>query len=88
MKYGAEIGNDVVRKTSHLDYILYKNGEKKPLRISFESLENIKAKLERMHEFGFMGAAVDIGRIPISYVMMLYNLFASVEQPYVKIFNA
>ena len=88
MKYGAEIENDAERKTSHLDYILYKNGEKKPLRISFESLENIKAKLELMHEFGFMGAAVDIGRIPISYVMMLYNLFASVEQPYVKLFNA
>ena len=88
IKYGAEIENDAERKTSHLDYILYRNGEKKPLRISFESMENIKAKLELVHEFGFLGAAVDIGRIPISYVMMLHNLFASVEQPYVKIFNA
>ena len=87
IKYGAEIEEDEERKISHLDYILYKNGEKKPLRISFESLENIKAKLELMHEFGFMGAMVDIGRVPISYVMMLYNLFASLEQPYVKIFN-
>ena len=87
IKYGAEIENNAEKKTSNLDYILYKNGEKKPLHISFESLENIKAKLELMHEFGFMGAMVDIGRIPISYIMMLYNLFASLEQPYAGIFN-
>ncbi len=85
IKYGAEIKNDDKKMISSIDYAFYKNGEKKPMCINFESLENIKAKLGLMHEFGFMGAAVDVGRVPISYIMMLYNLFAAVEQPYMGI---
>lgn len=79
LKYKAEIKNDTRKMVSMIDYSSYKNGEKRPLRIHFESLENIKAKLGLMHEFGFIGAAVDIGRVPISYVMMLYSMFSSVE---------
>lgn len=85
LKYGAEIENDEEKMISTIKYALYKGGEKKPLCINFESLKNIKAKLELMHEFGFMGVAVDVGRVPISYIMMVYNLFASVEQPYMGI---
>ncbi len=87
IKYGAEIYNDEEKLVSYLDYTHYKNGEKKPLRIYFESLENIKAKLELMHELGFMGATVDVGRVPISYIMMLYNTFARVENPYTGFFG-
>ena len=88
IKYGAEIKNDEEQMVSRLDYILYKNGVKKPLRVCFESLENTKAKLDLMHELGFMGAAIDVGRVPISYIMMLYTAFAAVEQPYMGIFDA
>jgi LysM repeat protein len=88
IKYGAEFENDEKKMISLLDYTFYKNGEKKPLRISLESLENVKAKLELMHELGFMGTVVDVGRVPISYIMMLYNLFVSVEQPYTGICEA
>lgn len=88
IKYGAEILNDKEKLISCLDYMHYKNGEKKPMRILFESLENIKAKLELMHELGFMGAAVDVGRVPISYIMMLCNMFTRVENPYTGFFGA
>ncbi len=87
IKYKAEINFDSEKMISFLDYTLYKNGEKKLLRIHFEALENIKAKLELMHEFGFMGAAVDVGRVPISYVMMLYVMFARVESSHVGVFG-
>ena len=85
IKYGAEIKNDKEKMISNIKYTLYKGEEKKPLCINFESLKNIKAKLGLMHELGFMGVAVDVGRVPISYIMMVYNLFASVEQPYMGI---
>ena len=86
IKYGAEIFIDEVKRTSYLDYTFYKNGTRRPLRIHFECLENIKAKLELMHELGFMGAAVDVGRVPISYVMMLYTLFSGTENKYTDMF--
>lgn len=88
IKYGAEIKNDKEKMISNIKYTLYKGEEKKPLCINFESLKNIKAKLGLMHELGFMGVAVDVGRVPISYIMMVYNLFASVEQPYMGILGS
>ncbi len=87
IKYQAEYGYDAEKMVSFLDYTAFKCGEKKPLRIHFESLENVKAKLVIMHELGFMGAAMDIGRIPISTVMMMYIMFARGECPYAGIFG-
>ena len=70
-----------------LDYTQYKGGKKHPVHIAFESMENIKAKLELLHEFGFIGAMVDIGRVPISYIMMLYTMFAAVVNPQTGIYT-
>ena len=87
IKYGAEIKIDSQRMISFLDYKQYKGENRNAIRISFESLENIKAKLELIHEFGFMGAMVDVGRIPISHVMMLYTMFTSIENPHASMFS-
>ncbi len=81
IKYGADIKNETQKKICALDYTQYKNGKKHPVHVAFESLENIKAKLELLHEFGLIGAMVDVGRVPISYIMMLYTMFASVVNP-------
>ncbi len=87
-KYRAEFEIDREKLISHLDYNFYKNGQKRPLRIHQEILENVKAKLELMHELGYMGVAVDVGRVPISYVMMLHILFSGTESSYMGIFGA
>ncbi len=87
VKYQAEYRYDCERMVSFFDYTDFFCGERKLLRIHFESLENTKAKLTAMHELGFMGAVMDIGRIPISTVMMLYTTFARVACPYAGVFG-
>ena len=44
-------------------------------RISFSSLKNIKAVLDIIEEYGYMGIAFDIGRTPISHLLMYNALF-------------
>lgn len=87
-KYQAEYGYDDLKMISYLDYTAFNGGNREALRIHFEAPENIKAKLDLIHEFGFIGAAVDIGRIPISTVLMLYTTFCGIECPYTGIFGA
>ena len=87
IKHGAEIKHDDKKMISFLDYKQFKDEKRKVTRISFESLENIKAKLELIHEFGFMGAMVDVERIPISHVMMLYTMFTGIENPHASMFS-
>ena len=86
IKHAAEINNDADKMISFLNYTQYKGENKSSMQIVFESLENIKAKLDLIHEFGFMGAMVDVGRIPISHVMMLYTTFTSIENPHAGIY--
>ena len=47
------------------------NGE----HYEYESLSNIKAKLERLPELGYMGVSFDVKNTPISYIMMLHTTF-------------
>ena len=61
---GKEIVRDERSLTSHFEI-----GKR---RIIFESMENIKAKLELVAELGFMGISFDIMRVPTS-TLMLYN---------------
>ena len=42
----------------------------------FESLKNIKAKLQIISELGFMGMSFDISRCPIEYLMMCFSEFS------------
>ena len=46
-------------------------------RVVFESMDNIKSKLELLSELGFMGISVDIMRVPISTLMMYNSVFKS-----------
>ncbi len=46
--------------------------DKKNGTVSLPSLKIIKATLDTVHEYGFMGISFDIMRVPISYLMM-YN---------------
>ncbi len=43
----------------------------------FPSLENIKATLDTVHEYGYMGISYDIARTPLSYLMMYGALFGA-----------
>ena len=79
IKYGAEFKNDDEKGISILSYNQYKNGKGRKASICFENLDNTKAKLALMHELGFMGAAFDVGRVPISFIMMLYTTFTGIE---------
>lgn len=60
-------------KKSHIS--TYKNGGR---MVSFESLSNIKAKLEKIGELGFMGINVDIANVPTSHLVMYHMMFSPV----------
>ena len=64
-KNGAEISTDQISKISHFN-------DKTHGRISFASLENIKAVLNLIEEYGYMGIAFDIDKTPLSHLLM-YN---------------
>lgn len=61
----AEISTDPISKISYFD-------DKTHGRISFASLENIKAVLNLIEEYGYMGIAFDIDKTPLSHLLM-YN---------------
>jgi hypothetical protein len=44
---------------------------KKSGKFVFPSLENIKATLEALYEYGYMGLSFDIANIPSSFLMMI-----------------
>ena len=64
---------------SYFDYNRYSFGKREPHRVTFESFENIKAKLDLTYELGFMGISVDIGRCPTHTLMMFHALFYPVD---------
>lgn len=52
------------------------SGEYKGKRLSMESAENTKAKLECLSELGFMGISFDMMRVPICEIMMFAAMFS------------
>ncbi|MBO7303740.1 MAG: LysM peptidoglycan-binding domain-containing protein [Clostridia bacterium] len=74
---GKEILYDGEKKICHFDYNKYLGGKRESVRVAFESLENIKAKLELISELGFMGISFDVARVPVPYLMMFDANFAS-----------
>ena len=52
--------------------------DKKKGRVEYNSLSNIMARLEILEEMGYMGISFDIGRCPISYLMLYDAMFKSV----------
>lgn len=73
---GKEIICDAERGVCHFEYNKYKNGQKEAVRVLFEDLENIKAKLALVGELGFMGISFDVMNIPVEYLMMFETMFS------------
>ncbi len=67
----AEIMHDDDKKISY-----FAAGGKK---IYFESMENIRAKLQLISELGYMGISFDIMRVPMSTVMIYNSLFKTLS---------
>lgn len=72
-QYGCEIKNDGESLIS--SFTSQRRGE-----FSFASLENIKATLDLVSEYGFMGVSFDIMRAPVSHLMMYNSLFRTAYQ--------
>ena len=70
-----EIQNDEKALLSSFSYTRYVGANKEEVRVAYESMENIKAKLELVSLLGFMGISFDIGRIPVEYLMMFEVMF-------------
>jgi len=77
---GQEILYDTGSMINHFNFNRYEGGEKKSVRVAYESPENIKAKLELLSELGFMGISFDIMQIPIEYLMMFHTMFCHPRQ--------
>jgi hypothetical protein len=45
--------------------------------VYYPTLESIKATLDTVHEYGFMGISFDIMRVPLSYLAMYNALFGT-----------
>ncbi len=72
---GREILIDRESGVCYYDFNRYKAGKKTPTRVTFESLENAKAKLGLVAELGLMGITFDIMRVPLQYLMMFEVMF-------------
>lgn len=81
-KVGAEIGYDRGRGVCSYSY---RGGGGEEITVEFESLENIKAKLEVLGELGYMGISFDVGRTPIAHLMAYSALFSGIG--YTSIFG-
>ncbi len=76
---GKEILYDEERGICHFEYNKYRNGKKESVRVVFEALENIKAKLALVGELGFMGISFDVMNVPVEYLMMFETMFSRPE---------
>ena len=72
----AKIENDEERKLLSFDYTRFRGTKGETGKMRFESLENIKAKLELIAELGYMGVSFDVSRTPVSTLMMVHTMFA------------
>ena len=70
-----EITNDENTLLSSFYYTRYLGAKKNEVRVAYESMKNIKAKLELVSWLGFMGISFDIGRIPVEHLMMFEVMF-------------
>lgn len=70
ISYNAECG------ICQFMYNKYVGGKKETVRVAYESLENIKAKLDLAGELGFMGISFDIMNIPTEYLMLYETMFS------------
>lgn len=73
---GMEINCDSERGICHFSYNKYRAGKKETVRVAYESLENIKAKLTLAGELGFMGISFDIMNVPVEYLMLFETMFS------------
>lgn len=78
---GSEISHDKERGICHFSYNRYIGGKKERVRVAYESLENIKAKLALAGELGFMGISFDIMNIPTEYLMLFETMFSHPSFP-------
>ena len=76
-QYGCKISTDKDSLISH--FSSSRRGE-----VSFCSLENIKAILELVSEYGYMGVSFDIMRTPIQHFLMYSHLFRTVTHTRVR----
>lgn len=76
---GKELKTDKESLISYFDYVRYKIGKGEEIRLSFPSLQYIKAKLEALCELGFMGIACDIDTVPLSNLTMFNSMFARAD---------
>lgn len=76
-----ELENDKEKKILSFDYTHFKGtrGERRKMR--FESVENVKAKLELVSELGYMGVSLDVSRTPVSTLMMMHSMFYRADMP-------
>ena len=81
-KVGAEIRHNAGRGVCEYRY-RGRGGEE--VAVEFESLENIKAKLDLVGELGYMGISFDVGRTPIAHLMAYSALFSGIG--YTSIFG-
>lgn len=77
---GKEINYDSDKKICSFDYNKYTAGKREVVNVCYESLENVKAKLDLIGELGFMGICFDIMRIPVEYLMMFSAMFSVPSQ--------
>lgn len=75
----AEITLDEQTLMQSFDYTKYSSGHPKRCRVIYDSLKNIKAKLELVGELGFMGVSFDTSRVSVPTLMMLQTMFAHQE---------
>ena len=74
-KVGAEIKRDPDLGICRYSY-KKRNGD--TVEVEYESLANIKAKLELLGELGYMGISFDVGRTPIAHLMAYSALFSGI----------
>lgn len=72
---GQEIKYDGEKMISYFNYNKYRGGKKESVRVAYDALENIKAKLSLVGEFGFMGISFNIMHIPTPYLMLFETMF-------------
>lgn len=77
----CEIKKDENEGFCYFDINKYRFGKRESIRVKYESLENIKAKLCRIGELGFMGIHFDIMNIPIEYIMLFEVMFTKATYP-------
>ena len=73
---GQEIGYDDDKKISIFNFNRYRAGRREPVRVAYESLENLKAKLDLLGELGYMGISFDVMKVPVEYLMMFEVSFS------------